>query len=228
MRRTSLDLQLDLPLAGAGDQMALPLGDKPLPYRLRRNDGSAIRVTVEAGMLSVVAPRHVRLPAIETALRERAPSVLPQSGYLPELPRKWCDGVRFPFLGQDVTLKLGCRGESRLCGAILALALPPNASQIQIRDALHGWLQAQARATLQELVDALDPARTWSLSFSRNSLAASDADGRLRLNWRLVLLSRESIARMPVPSAVSIGRRANGCGGGLWSGARPATRGIGR
>ncbi|TXG81694.1 MAG: DUF45 domain-containing protein [Thermomicrobiales bacterium] len=197
MRRTSLDLQLELPLgAGTGDQMALPLDDKPLPYRLRRNDGSAIRVTVEAGVMSVIAPRHVRLPAIETALRERAPSVLPQAGHLPELPREWCDGVRFPFLGQDVTLKLGSSGESRLCGAILELALPPNASQIQIRDALHGWLQAQARTTLKELVDALEPARAWSLSFSRNTLAASDADGRLRLNWRLVLLSRESIVRL--------------------------------
>jgi len=197
MRKASLDLQLELPLvAGAGDQMALPLGDKPLPYRLRRNDGSAIRVTVEAGILSVVAPRHARLPAIETALRERAPSALPVAVHLPELPRAWCEGTRFSFLGEVVMLTLGSSGESRLCGSILELALPPDASQCQIRDALHGWLQSRARIVLSELAASLEPPRQWSLSFSRNILAASDLNGRLRLNWRLVLLSRESIARL--------------------------------
>lgn len=197
MRRAPSDLQLDLPLAAApGDQLALPLDRAPLPYRLRRGGCSAIRVSVEEGVLSVRAPRHARLPDIEAAVRVRGASVPAPIAHLPPLPRQWRDGAVIPFLGEHMTLSLCAQGETRLDCGRLALALPPNASAQQIRDAVHGWMQEQARCVLGEALAARGQSIEWTLSFARSALCSVDPCGRLRLNWRLVLLSRESIARV--------------------------------
>ena len=197
IRKASLDLQLELPLgASAGDQLALPLEEAALPYRLRRKDGAAIRVTVAGGDISVCAPRHVRLSAIESALRGRRFGSAGNSPHLLDLPRDLREGASIPFLGERVILTLTGAGESRLVGSVLELALPCEASTMRIRDALHGWLQSQATRVVGELLGARSRTLDWSLSYARNRLVTLDATGRLRLGWRLVLLSRESIARL--------------------------------
>ena len=197
MRKASLDLQLDLPLAAtSGDQLALPLFDSPLPYRLRHSAGGSIRVRVEDGVLEVSAPRGTQLRAIETAVRDRGATAALPPIHLPRLPRVWCDGTTFPFLGGQVTLRLTGAAETGLAGALLELALPPNASPVQIRDSVHGWLQTQARKVIDQLTAGRARFTRWALSFSRSALTTVDADGCVRLNWRLVLLSRDTIAQV--------------------------------
>jgi predicted metal-dependent hydrolase len=197
MRKASLDLQLDLPLAAtSGDQLALPLFDSPLPYRLRHGAGGSIRVRVEDGILEVIAPHGTQLRAIETAVRDRgATAVLPPT-HLPLLPRVWCDGTTFPFLGGQVNLRLTGAAETGLAGTSLELALPPDASPVQIRDSVHGWLQTQVQVVINQLTAGRARFPRWALSFSRSSLTTVDPDGCVRLNWRLVLLSRDTIAQV--------------------------------
>jgi predicted metal-dependent hydrolase len=198
MRKASLDLQLDLPLAAAtpGDQLALPLLDSPMPYRLRRSARSTIRVTLEDGVLEVSAPRGTQLRAIEAAVRDRGAMAAHAPVHLPRLPRHWCESAVVPFLGGQLTLHLAGSAESQFTGTSLELALPPNASPMQIRDSVHGWLQKQAHQVIEELVATRVQFPRWTLTFSRNGLATLDAEGCARLNWRLVLLSRETIAQV--------------------------------
>lgn len=81
MRKASLGRQLDSPPAAtSGDQLALPLFDSPLPYRLRRSAGGSIRVRVEDGVLEVSVPRGTQLRAIETAVRDRGVTAVPPLG----------------------------------------------------------------------------------------------------------------------------------------------------
>lgn len=198
MRKASLDLQLELPLAAAtpGDQLALPLFDSPLPYRLRRSARSTIRVALEDGVLEVSAPRGMQLRAIEAAVRDRGAMAQQAPIHLPPLPHHWCESAVVPFLGGLVTVRLAGGAETRLAGRSLELALPQNASPTQIRDSVHGWLQKQAQQVIDEQIAARAGFPRWTMTFSRSALAALDADGCARLNWRLVLLSRETIAQV--------------------------------
>lgn len=197
MRRVSPDPRRDLALAAApGDQLALPSFDSPLPYCVRRSLRESICVRVEDGVAEVSAPRGATLQAIEAAVRNRCASALPAPIHLPPLPRVWGEGTRFPFLGRSMTLQLTVAAGNRHTGTLLEIALPPAASPAQIRDAAHGWLQTQARKVIEQFAACKTHFPRWALSFSRSTLTAVDADGCLRLNWRLVLLSRETIAQV--------------------------------
>lgn len=195
MRSTPLDLQLDLPLGAAaeGDQLALPLDVSPLPYTLRRRNHAAIRVRMEDGALSVDAPRGARLPAIEAAVRGRAAAARKPPAALPPLPREWRDGMSLPFLGGAIVVRLSGAAQTSLERGELMVALPPGAQPAQIRDSVSAWLQSRAREEIATRMAGQRNPPAWSLSFSRTTLHEIEVDGRLRLNWRLVLLSPPSI-----------------------------------
>jgi predicted metal-dependent hydrolase len=196
MHRASSGLQLELPLAAtSGDQLALPPIDSPFSHRLKLSARDSIRVSAGNGVLEVSAPCGTDLLAIEAALRDRC-VCSPPSIHISPMPRVWGEGMQIPFLGRKVILRLTGTAQTRLVGTLLELALPPNASPVQIRDAAHGWLQTQAQYAIGELVATRTRIPRWALSYSRNTLTAVDANGCLRLNWRLVLLSRDIIAQV--------------------------------
>ncbi|MBI4989555.1 MAG: DUF45 domain-containing protein [Rhodocyclales bacterium] len=204
------DLQLDLPLGGTtpdapGGQYSLQLDEQPLPFRLRRSRRASVTLAVDEQGLQVSAPRGMALPQIEQAIREGSRAIFGKltgkadgAGKLP-LPARWQDGARFPFLGREVVLCLdGGRDRIDLCDDRLLLPLPPEAGEKQVKDSVHGWLQAQARQAIEEQLEAGCrrlgmPLPPWRLSFASGTWGGVDPDGRLRLSWRLVHVTPEEI-----------------------------------
>ncbi len=182
----------------------LVLGNDRIDYTLRRARRHSIGFTIDDRGLTIAAPRWVSLAEIEAAIVEkqrwirrklvewrdwRARQPLPQL--------RFADGGSLQFLGAPVILRL--RADIDRTGvdagsAELHVALPPQAGETQVRDAVQAWLRTEARRVLGhrlQLLAARQTAqpRSWSLSSARSQWGACSHDGHIRLNWRLVHFS---------------------------------------
>lgn len=193
------------------------LGEHRVGYALRRSSRRrSIGFVVGAEGLVVSAPRWVSLAEIEAALQSKAGWVLRKLHEQGERQRRlqalridWRDGATVPFLGEPVILLLDPRvggavldaGGQALPGIarlVLRLGLPQHAQPEQIRDAVHGWLQRQARRVFEERCRLFEPrlgVRVARLALSNASTrwGSASADGSVRLHWRLIHLPLASI-----------------------------------
>lgn len=187
----------------------LQLGEHVVGYAFRRARRRSIGFTVSAEGLAVSAPRWVGLGEVESALRAKAGWILRKLQEQRERAQRleaaridWRDGASVPFLGDSVVLVL----DPRVTGAVLNTAadglpgvprhalhvgLPQHAEPAQIRDAVQGWLQRQARRVFEERVAHYAPqlgvrVRRLSLSSAQTRWGSASADGSIRLHWRLV------------------------------------------
>jgi predicted metal-dependent hydrolase len=191
---------------GRPRQRAMPAslaGEAPLTYRLRRAKRRTIGFQIDDHGLTISAPRWVRLADIEAAIGEKERWIRTKQAewrawrarrQLPEV--RWADGGTLPFVGQPLTLRL--RGAAVTTALLhesdvreLHLALPPDASEQQVRDTVQGWLQTEARRLLGERLALLGTRAGiryagWSLSSARSQWGSCTHDGRIRLSWRLV------------------------------------------
>jgi predicted metal-dependent hydrolase len=179
------------------------LGADPLHYRLRRARRRSIGFVIDDAGLTISAPRWVTVRDIEAAIREKERWIRAK---LVEW-REWrarrklptvvfAEGGRLPFLGGEITLRLGgTAGRTRLAEAGLVrelwIALPSDAGEQQVRDAVQAWLQGEARRILGErlalLAERIDvKPTTWTISSARSQWGSCTHDGRIRLSWRLV------------------------------------------
>jgi predicted metal-dependent hydrolase len=185
------------------------LGEHRVAYALRRARRRSIGFLVGPEGLAVSAPRWVGIAEIEAALREKANWILKKLQEQRERTRRleaarieWRDGTSIPFLGETVIVVL----DPRVAGAVLdaaAEALPgvprltlhvgltQDAAPAQIRDAVQGWLQRQARRVFDErcrlYAERLGVRMTrLALSAAATRWGSASADGSIRLNWRLV------------------------------------------
>lgn len=218
MKRTApldarqLPLLFDLPPAAAMPPSPPPasrrsaVGDEPIPYTLRRARRRSIGFTIDDRGLTIAAPRWVSLAEIEAAIAEKQRWIRRKLAEYRDWQARqpltrvhFGDGGTLLVLGRKVTLRLRPdAGRTQLVeagdGAELRLALPPQAGEPQVRDAVLAWLKAEARRVLAERLDALCARqarrpRAWSLSSARSQWGACTHDGRIRLNWRLVHFS---------------------------------------
>ena len=189
------------PRQGAGRRIALS-GDL-FDYQLRRARRRTIGFQIDDRGLTVSAPRWVSLRDIEAAILEKERWVRSRL----EQWRQWrarrrlpqvhfADGGRLPYLGIELTLRL--RSDLRAsvlapgpAGEELCLALPAHASEMQIRDAVQAWLKDQALRVLGQRLAELSgrngvACASWALSSARSQWGSCGADGRIRLNWRLI------------------------------------------
>ncbi len=191
------------------------LGQEQVPYVLVRARRRTIGMLVGPDGLEVRAPRWVSLREIEAALQEKASWIVRKLAEVRDLKRRqmeqaidWREGATFPHLGQAVRLNLGAapidadgarmRGP-RLVTAdsgeqVLYLGLPPQAQSSQVRDAVQSWLMRQARSYFTERLNHYAPqvGVRWTglaLSGARTRWGSASADGRIRLNWRLMHLT---------------------------------------
>jgi hypothetical protein len=187
----------------------IALGHEVLDYRLRRARRRSIGFQIDDGGLTVSAPRWVRLVQIEAAIVEKQRWIHAKIAEWHDWRRKrrlhevrFGDGGVLPYLGAHVTLRL--RADvlaTRLAEATareLHVALPAHADEPQVRDAVHAWLQSEARRVLGERIDLLSAPlaarlRGWTLSSARSQWGSCTHDGRIRLNWRLIHFSRPVI-----------------------------------
>ena len=211
LHRTQLSFAFDTPAVfvaapprtRGGPERRILLSGDPCEYRLRRARRRTIGFQIDDQGLTVSAPRWVSLRDIEAAIIEKERwirSRLEQwrqwraKRRLPQV--QFTDGGKLPFLGSEITLRL--RADLR-CSALakgpqgdeLHLALPPQAAELQVRDVVQTWLKEQAQRVLEERLRELSARNgvrysSWALSSARSQWGSCCADGRIRLNWRLV------------------------------------------
>lgn len=178
-------------------------------YALRRSRRRSIGFVVGPEGLSVSAPRWVGSADIDSALRAKARWILrklqeqrERASRLAQARVDWRDGTALPFLGETVIVVV----DPRATGAVLHssddtlpgvprltlhVGLPHGADSAQLRDAVQGWLQRQARRIFEERCAAYAARlgvrmRRLSLSAASTRWGSASADGSIRLNWRLV------------------------------------------
>jgi len=196
--------QPDPPAQNTGDRVRhIALGSDSLHYRLRRVRRRSIGFVIDDAGLTISAPRWVTLRDVEAAIREKERWIRAK---LVEW-REWrtrrrlptvlfADGGALPFLGGEVVLRLGRAPDAtRLVDAggkrEVWVALPADAGEQQVRDAVQAWLQTEARRILGErlalLAERIDvKPRSWNISSARSQWGSCTHDGRIRLSWRLV------------------------------------------
>jgi predicted metal-dependent hydrolase len=179
-------------------------------YELRRARRRSIGFIVGAEGLTVSAPRWVGARELDSALQEKRGWILKKlreqrerAARLQSSRIDWRDGAALPFLGETVVVVLDARATGAVLDAtaaeglpgvpsrLLRLGLPHTATPEQIRDAVHGWLQRQARRVFEERCAVYAVrlgvcVRRISLSSAATRWGSANADGSIRLNWRLV------------------------------------------
>jgi predicted metal-dependent hydrolase len=178
-------------------------------YEMRRARRRSIGFVVGPEGLSVSVPRWVGLKEVDSALQEKRGWILrklreqrERAARLHSARIDWRDGTELPFLGEAVIIVLDARatgvqldnGADGLPGVprrLLRIGLPHTATPEQIRDVVQSWLQRQARRIFEERCALFAPrlnvrVRRMALSSAATRWGSANADGSIRLNWRLV------------------------------------------
>lgn len=178
-------------------------------YEMRRARRRSIGFVVGPEGLSVSVPRWLGEKEVDHALQEKRGWILrklreqrERAARLQSARIAWRDGTELPFLGETVILVLDARatgvvldnGADGLPGVarrLLRIGLPHTATPEQMRDAVQSWLQRQARRVFEERCAVFAPrlqvrVRRIALSSAATRWGSANADGSIRLNWRLV------------------------------------------
>lgn len=183
------------------------LEDLRIAYEFQRARRRTIGLIVGPQGLSVRAPRWTPLADVEAFLHEKAAWVVRKLRQYHELQRQsparidWVSGARIAYLGRLLTLSLDGTASgpaTAMPDDRLVLSLPADASADRVRDAGQAWLMREARARFEQRLAHFAPALgvRWtrlSLSSAGTRWGSASADGRIRLNWRLIHLSPEVI-----------------------------------
>jgi len=184
-------------------------GDR-VAFLLRRSRRRSIGFVVGAEGLVVSAPKWVSLRDIDAAVREKGGWILAKLAEQREQARRvegsrmvWRDGAELLFLGEPIRIALDARhglatGEVILdeqaaghAPRHLHVGLPGDASAERLRDAVQSWLQREAHALFerrcQHFAGRLGVRVTrLSLSSAATRWGSANADGAVRLHWRLI------------------------------------------
>lgn len=188
--------------AVAGSVRRVVIGNEIIGYRLQRVRRRTIGFQINEHGLTIRAPRWITLREIETAIVENQRWIRSKQikwlAWWDEHRRaaiRFADGGHVQYLGNTATLRLRADathfdGEAEE----IRLALPNDAAEVQVREALQAWLQAQARGVLAQRLERFAGRidvrfADWRLSSARTQWGSCSHDGRIRLNWRLVHFS---------------------------------------
>lgn len=180
----------------------IQVGGHLLDYTLIRSRRRTIGFMIGDEGLRMTAPKWVSIAEIESAIQEKQRWILSKLNERRERSARrlqpqmqWCDGAALPYLGGDIILRLAA---GRAAGIEftettreLTVCLPADAGEQQLKDRVQGWLQGEARRIFAERLPLYAARlevtyRTFSLSSATTQWGSCTADGRIRLNWRLV------------------------------------------
>jgi predicted metal-dependent hydrolase len=191
----------------------LVLAGQRIAFRLARVRRRSIGFVVDGLGLTVRAPKWVALRDIDEGVREKQGWILARFAEQRERAARlaatrivWRDGARVDYLGRPLTIVLDASGErgagetaliaARAAGddaapPRLVVALPRDAGAERIRDAVQSWLQREARRVFAERAAhfaALLGVRVKRLSLSSAATrwGSANANGSVRLHWRLI------------------------------------------
>jgi len=178
------------------------IGEHALDFALARSKRRSIGFMIDDDGLRITAPKWVTLAEIDNAIREKQRWILNKLNERRErsarrlLPQmQWRDGARLPYLGGDITLRIRSTQTAGVAwdgdARELIVSLPSDAGEQQLKDRVQAWLQAQAHRVFAERLplyaNQLDVRyRAFALSSARTQWGSCTADGRIRLNWRLI------------------------------------------
>jgi len=197
-------MQLELPLAvapvaaPAGALRYIRLGSEIVSYRFRRARRRSIGIVIDDDGLRVAAPGHAPIAEIESFIREKAPWVLKKLAEWRAAPKppvvNWSDGATIALLGEPVTIELRAgRSGISLENGRLGIGLAPRGEPAALRKRGISWIKAHALALLGERLALYAaslgvPTPALALSSARRQWGLCRADGKVRLNWRLIHL----------------------------------------
>ncbi|HSC63375.1 MAG TPA: SprT family zinc-dependent metalloprotease [Caldimonas sp.] len=189
------------------------LDGRRIAFRLVRVRRRSIGFVVDASGLTVRAPKWATLRDIDDAVREkqrwigaRLDEQRERAARLAAARVVWRDGATIDYLGRPLMIVVAAggalaAGETALStpaatGAAatvprLLVDLPPDAGEAQIRDAVQSWLQREARRVFAERAAhfaellGVRPKRL-SLSSAATRWGSANANGSVRLHWRLI------------------------------------------
>ncbi len=180
----------------------LRLDEHTLDYRLLRSKRRTIGFLIDDEGLRVTAPRWVTVAEIESAITEKRAWIFKKINEQRERsvrrlqpPMEWRDGARLPYLGADIVVRIadsantGIRFDEQT--RELHVSLPASATEQQLKDRVQGWLQAEAKRIFAERLDIYAAKlgvtfKGFALSSASTQWGSCTADGRIRLNWRLM------------------------------------------
>lgn len=192
----------DVQSAVPGGRRRIHLQEHALDYALRRSKRRSIGFLIDDDGLRVTAPKWVSVAEIESAIREKQRWIFAKLNERRERSARrlqpqmqWRDGAALPYLGADLTLRIvpdqsaGIRYDE--AARELTVCLPADAGEQQLKDRVQGWLQMQAKRLFAERLpvyaEKLGVAyQSFALSSAMTQWGSCTADGRIRLNWRLM------------------------------------------
>lgn len=191
-------MQLDLPLAGvtvaAGEEpRRITLGDRIVPYLLRRGARRTIGLSIDHRGLRVGAPRRTSLTEVEALIRRHGEWVVDKldewrTRRRPE-PLKIEDGTRLPYLGGELEIRLAVGANRAVWGAAtLTLCLKPGTAPGPLLEkALRERAREHFAGRLAPLAVPLGVAvPALALSSARTRWGSCSTKSGIRLNWRLI------------------------------------------
>ena len=182
------------------------LQDVRVSYRFERARRKSIGFTVGADGLVVRAPNWVPMREVDAAVHEKGAWIVAKLQQFQKRQTEqfqnaieWRHGAQVPFLGRTVQLCVLERGHGPALSMgispdhVLPVAVPPDATATQVRDAAQVWLKKQARALFEQRLQHFAPLlgvrwQKLSLSSAHTRWGSARNDGHIRLNWRLIHL----------------------------------------
>ncbi|HEY8608805.1 MAG TPA: SprT family zinc-dependent metalloprotease [Noviherbaspirillum sp.] len=195
------------PLSPAGDgattrRRRVQVGAHLLEYRLLRSKRRTIGFLIDDEGLRITAPRWVPVAEIESAIREKQRWIFSKlterrerSARRLQPQMQWRDGATLPYLGADITLRVIHAQASGIAyddaTRSLCVSLPPDAGEQQLKDRVQGWLQLEAKRIFGERLPVYAEKlgvtyQSFALSSATTQWGSCTAEGRIRLNWRLI------------------------------------------
>jgi hypothetical protein len=176
-----------------------------LEYRLLRSKRRSIGFLIDDDGLRITAPKWVTIAEIESAIREKRRWILTKLGERRERSARrlqpqmqWRNGAALPYLGADITLRILTAQAAGIAFDAqtreLSVSLPPDAGEQQLKDRVQGWLQLEAKRVFSERLPLYAEKlgvdyRSFALSSATTQWGSCTADGKIRLNWRLIHFS---------------------------------------
>ena len=182
---------------------SIALGERLVPYVLRRARRRTIGLSIDHRGLRVGAPQRTALRDVEALIRRHADWVAQKLDAWEQRPCPQAlsigDGARLPLLGRTLTLRLASGGNRALWNEsfeptlTLLLRTPADAGRV-----LEKALRERARALFAERLAhyagrLAHPVPALALSAARTRWGSCSTRSGIRLNWRLVHFPRDIV-----------------------------------
>jgi predicted metal-dependent hydrolase len=194
--------QLSFPFFGANKpspesaSRSIALGDRIVPYTLRRAKRRTIGLSIDHRGLTVGAPSRATLRDIEALILKHQAWVVAKlddwRNRRQVEPLQVVDGLRLPYLGGELEVRLlplvGGRSRSIWADGTLSLCLKPGAdARLALEKALRARALEDFAARLEAFTARLGVATPpLALSAARTRWGSCSSKSGIRLNWRLL------------------------------------------